>query len=73
MGRIYKLVPIKDKNMLSLTWFLDESMHKNYYNSPGHYFSHLIGHEGENSLLSYLKLQHYAYELSAGAHDELFN
>lgn len=28
------------------------------------YFTHLIGHEGENSLLSYLKAQDYAMDVS---------
>ena len=35
------------------------------------YFSHLIGHEGENSLLSYLKQEDYAMELTAGGDGEL--
>lgn len=39
--------------------------------SPLSYFSHLIGHEGENSLLSYLKQEDYAMDLSAGGDHEL--
>ena len=38
---------------------------------PLSYFSHLVGHEGENSLLSYLKQEDYAMELSAGGDHEL--
>lgn len=38
---------------------------------PLSYFSHLIGHEGENSLLSYLKAEDYAMDLSAGGDHEL--
>jgi len=37
------------------------------------YYSFLFGHEGENSLLSYLKSEGYAYELSAGGDHELWN
>ena len=39
--------------------------------NPLGYYSHLIGHEGENSLLSYLKQEDYAMELSAGGDHEL--
>ena len=38
---------------------------------PLEYFSHLFGHEGENSLLSYLKEEGYAMALSAGSDHEL--
>ena len=34
-----------------------------FKSSPLSYFTHLIGHEGENSLLSYLKAEDYAMEL----------
>lgn len=46
-------------------------MQAEYKSSPLGYFSHLIGHEGENSLLSYLKKEDYATELSAGGDSEL--
>ena len=49
-----------------LPWYGDE-----WRSNPLSYFSHLIGHEGENSLLSYLKQEDYAMELSAGGDDEL--
>lgn len=35
---------------------------------PGHYVSHLIGHESPGSLLSYLKARDWAEGLSAGAY-----
>lgn len=34
---------------------------------PGQYISHLMGHEGKNSLLSLLKEKTYVYELVAGS------
>lgn len=42
-----------------------------FNSNPLSYFSHLIGHEGENSLLSYLKAEDYAMDLSAGGDHEL--
>jgi len=37
-----------------------------FKSKPLDYFSHLFGHEGENSVLSYLKKEGLAMELSAG-------
>jgi insulysin len=51
--KMVKIVPVKDKRTLELTWILsDQSM--NYRNSPSKYVSHILGHEGKGSLLSYL-------------------
>lgn len=36
-----------------MVW-LTEHMQPYYKNCPGNYISHLLGHEGENSLLSLL-------------------
>ena len=35
------------------------------------YFTHLLGHEGENSILSYLKAEDLAYAISTSADSEL--
>ena len=40
---------------------------KEYTTKPLNYFSHLIGHEGENSLLSYLKKEDLATEVMSSA------
>lgn len=37
------------------------------------YISHLVGHEGENSLLSYLINKGWALELSCGEDHELWS
>ena len=41
-------------------------MYEDYPSRPGDYLAHMIGHEGENSLLSLLKKKNLATELSAG-------
>jgi insulysin len=46
-------------------------MEKEYRSKPLEYFSHLFGHEGENSLLSYLKQEDLAMELMAGSDHEM--
>jgi len=46
-------------------------MEKEYRTKPLQYFSHLFGHEGENSLLSYLKEEGLAMALSSGSDHEM--
>lgn len=68
LGKIIKLVPVKDKRVLELTWFLtDQTPH--YRSSPSKYVSHILGHEGKGSLLSFLISQGLATALSAGGSD----
>ena len=62
--------PIKDKDQIEFYWTLP-NYRSEYMSNPLSYFSHLIGHEGENSLLSYLKQSGYAMELCAGGDHEL--
>jgi len=71
LGQIAKFVPIKDRDMLVLIWVLPY-MEKDFKTRPLDYFSHLFGHEGENSLLSYLISEGLALELGAGPESELF-
>lgn len=43
-----------------------------YYKSkPVEYITHLLGHEGENSLLSLLIDENLAFELSSGTNDSM--
>jgi len=44
-------------------------MRPHFLNRPDNYISHLLGHEGENSLLSKLIKEGLAFELSAGGSD----
>ena len=70
LGKIARYQPVKDQETLELYWVLPH-VRQEFRASPLSYFSHLIGHEGENSLLSYLKQEDYAMELSAGGDHEL--
>lgn len=42
-----------------------------YKKGPLEYFSHLFGHEGENSLFSLLQDEGLAQSLTSGFHDEM--
>jgi insulysin len=58
--------PVMDTRMLDITFpYPDEE--DLYASQPSRYISHLIGHEGPGSLLTYLKVKGWANELSAGA------
>jgi len=66
----WKIYPVDDKDILEFIWVVD-SLHMHYKNPPAKYITHLIGHEGENSLLSYLMDEGLALGLSAGYSNEL--
>ncbi|CAA6669259.1 unnamed protein product [Spirodela intermedia] len=68
-GMLYRLEAIKDVHVLDLTWTLP-CLHKEYLKKPEGYISHLMGHEGKGSLLSFLKAKGWATSLSAGVGDE---
>ncbi|CAF4013700.1 unnamed protein product [Adineta steineri] len=62
---IFYVVPVKEYRYLTINWVIPD--HKDvYYCNPESYLSHLIGHEGDGSLLSYLKKLSLATELVSG-------
>lgn len=66
LGRTVFVKSVKDARILELTFpFPDES--DLYASKPGSFISHLIGHEGAGSVLSYLKEKGWANGMSAGA------
>ncbi|KAI9667185.1 MAG: Insulinase (Peptidase M16) [Alyxoria varia] len=64
LGTVAFAKPVMDSRFLQLRFeYRDEdSLHET---QPGHYLSHLIGHEGPGSLLAYLKGKGWANDLSA--------
>ena len=63
LGKVFKVVPVKDRDLLSL-WYVLPNTELDHEHQPIKYLYELIGHEGENSLLSYLKEQDLALELA---------
>jgi len=53
LGRFIRVVPIIPKDKLIIMWKFHDTI-KNYKTKPSHYLAHILGHEGPNSLLSYL-------------------
>jgi len=70
LGKIQRMRPILDKDQLVISWILPYC-EAEYKSKPLNYFTHLFGHEGENSLLSYLMQEGYALDLSCGDDHEL--
>jgi insulysin len=64
--------PVKDIYNLSYTFELSEPI-KNYKQKSNQYLGHLIGHEGEGTLLAWLKQKGWAEGLSAGLSNKLQN
>ena len=64
--RLVKIEPVKDIRELKL-WFSIPGTRHLYGSKPGQQIGFILGHEGEGSLLSYLKDKGWAITLSAGA------
>ena len=59
--------PVMDSRELNMFFpFIDEEFH--FESQPGRFVSHLIGHEGPGSIMSYIKSKGWANGLSAGAY-----
>ena len=72
MGKLIKFVPVKDRDILTVFWILPY-VQKDFEAQPLGYYAFLFGHEGENSLLSYLKREGLANELGSGGDHELWS
>ena len=65
LRRHFRVVPVKDRSCLTLTWAIPP-IRQQYLSKPFRYVSHVLGHEGQGSLLSLLKSKGWAEELVAG-------
>jgi len=65
LQKLIKISPVKDRHRLKLTWIIQE-MNQFYKKKPEEYLTHLLGHEGPNSLLSLLIDEGLASELVVG-------
>ncbi|OKY24616.1 insulinase family protein [Thalassotalea sp. PP2-459] len=58
--------PVKNERQLIISFALP-SIDQYYRHKPESLLAYLLGHEGENSILSYLKNKHWAIGLTAGS------
>lgn len=68
-ANVLYVVPVQDLRQLSISWVIPDSR-DSYQSNPSNYISHLVGHEGEGSLLSELKKKGWCNNLYAGARRE---
>jgi insulysin len=68
-GYVVKVVPVQDLRQVTMTWPIvyrdDSDRDTAMLTKQATYVSHIIGHEGPGSLLSYLKRQGWVNSLSA--------
>lgn len=67
--KLYTIEPVKDITHVELTWALPPIQHL-YKSKPLHYIAWVIGHEGEGSLLSYLKRKLWALDIVASCGED---
>ncbi len=67
-----QIQPIKEIYSLSFTFPFDMPLTE-YQKKPAQYLGHFLGHEGEGSLLAWLKNKGWAEGLSAGMHHKINN
>ncbi len=65
LPKMVSIKPEKDTRNLSVTFPIPTTQ-EHYKSKPLQYIGNIIGHEGEGSLLSYLKQKDWAEQLSAG-------
>jgi nardilysin len=65
LTKIYRLVPVRDRHSLSITWQVPPQVH-HWRSKPCDYLAHLLGHEAKGSLLSALKRKSWVTECYAG-------
>lgn len=69
LQRTYKVVPMRDVRQLQIGWPASATR-PHYKSKPSSLLSHLLGHEGEGSLLSYLKQKGWVNSLNAGENQD---
>eukprot|EP00977_Amphora_coffeiformis_P009566 scaffold2204_cov166-Amphora_coffeaeformis.AAC.26 len=69
LQKIFYVLPVKERHNLTITWQLP-CMFSHWDSKPTDFLSHLLGHEAQGSLLSYLRKQGWATGCSAGLGDE---
>ena len=66
-GHLIKIIPVKDQRTLTIKWPQLPSIEHLWDGNPLSYISHVLGHEGNNSLISELIKQDLVSALSCGA------
>lgn len=68
-GKVIYIEPIKELRQMSLTWELPTKLAGRLDEQPDRLVGYILGHEGKESLLAYLKSEGLATGLAAGGSD----
>lgn len=75
MNHILEVVPVADVRQINLVWPIVfssvEDKERQFLDKPAFYLGYLLGHEGPNSLVSYLKKEGWANGLGASTDADL--
>ena len=71
LGYFYKVKPVLDRDQLKLVCILPRCLESELDSKPHNYVSHVLGHEGPNSLLSALQQAGLAMELGSYAYHQI--
>ena len=71
LGHVVRIVPVKDFKRLDIKWPMLPDSRALWQGDPLSYISHLVGHEGKNSLLSELIRRDLATSVSCGNYKRL--
>jgi insulysin len=66
LGTLTKARPVMDTHKIELTFMIPDDLELKWESKPSSYYSHLLGHESEGSVLYYLKQKGWVTDLSAG-------
>ena len=64
LARLYRIVPVRDKHSLTITWQLPPQT--DWKAKPADYIAHLLGHESSGSILSALRAKAWVTSCYAG-------
>ncbi len=71
LGNFWKIVPVKDNDYLDFSWIIPGSFRDSYKTEISKIITHLFGHEGENSLISFLRDEGLATDIEASRDEEM--
>lgn len=69
LNKLIKIKPIMDHHKLDIEFMIPNDQRENWESKPSSYYSHLIGHESEGSILHHLKEKAWVNELAVGGHE----
>ncbi|CAI5760693.1 unnamed protein product [Candida verbasci] len=66
LKKLTRAKPVKDSHSMELNFMIPDDLEDKWDTKPQSYFSHLIGHESEGSIVHLLKKKGWVTELSSG-------